>query len=74
METFFHILDTLAMCCGLTLTMETVNDTNVETAARVEQIRGKNCDAGLIAKGIDRSSIRHYGFAFRGREVLIAGR
>lgn len=55
-------------------TMETVNDTNVETAARVEQISGKNCDAGLIAKGIDRSGIRHYGFAFRGREVLIAGR
>ncbi len=45
-----------------------------ETAdAALRQIGEKNYDAEIIAAGIDKSRIRHYGFAFRGKEVLIAG-
>ena len=42
-------------------------------AAAVRQIVEKDYDAMLISNGIDRSRIRHYGFAFRGKEVLIVG-
>ena len=45
-----------------------------ETAdAALRQIEEKNYDAEIIAAGVDKSRIRHYGFAFRGKEVLIAG-
>ncbi len=49
---------------------ETLEDT---AAAALRQIEERNYDAGIIASGIDKSRIRHYGFAFRGKEVLIAG-
>lgn len=39
--------------------------------AALQQIAEKQYDAGLIAKGIPKEHIRHYGFAFRGKEVLI---
>ena len=35
------------------------------------QIREKNYDAELLARGIPAEKIRHYGFAFKGKEVLI---
>lgn len=35
------------------------------------QMRDKNYDAVLLAKGISKGQIRHYGFVFRGKEVLI---
>ena len=35
------------------------------------QIEEKEYDAGLLAKGIVQENIKHYGFAFRGKEVLI---
>ena len=38
----------------------------------LKQIEEKNYDAELIAKGIDKERIRHYGFAFEGKKVLIA--
>ena len=45
-----------------------------ETAARaLRQIREKQYDAVLTAKGISKERIRNYGFAFEGRRVLIAG-
>lgn len=36
-----------------------------------EQILDKNYDAELIARGIPQANIRHYGFAFEGKRVLI---
>ena len=38
----------------------------------LKQIEEKNYDAELIARGIDKERIRHYGFAFEGKKVLIA--
>lgn len=46
----------------------------LENTARsaLRQIEEKNYDAELIARGIERARIRHYGFAFEGKNVLIA--
>lgn len=38
------------------------------------QIEEKNYDAELIARGIAKERIRHYGFAFCGKKVLIGSR
>ena len=39
--------------------------------AALKQIREKNYDAGLLATGMKKEQIRHYGFAFEGKKVLI---
>ena len=39
--------------------------------AALEQIKRKQYSASLVAKGIPERSIRQYGFAFRGKQVLI---
>ena len=41
----------------------------VEHALR--QIQKKQYDTELLARGITKEQIRHYGFAFRGKKVLI---
>ena len=41
-------------------------------SAALTQIKEKNYDAELLARGIEKDRIRHYGFAFKGKEVLIA--
>lgn len=39
----------------------------------LKQIQEKNYDAQLKATGIPADRIRHYGFAFDGKRVLIDG-
>ena len=39
--------------------------------AALTQIKEKNYDAELLARDIPAEKIRHYGFAFKGKEVLI---
>lgn len=41
----------------------------VQTA--LEQIEIKQYDTELLARGIEKERIRHYGFAFEGKQVLI---
>ncbi len=50
---------------------DTLEET-VENALR--QIKEKDYNAELIKRGVKEENIRHYGFAFRGKEVLIDGR
>lgn len=47
---------------------KTLDDT---VKAALKQIDEKNYDAALIERGILRDRIRHYGFAFEGKKVLI---
>ena len=47
---------------------ESLQDT-VRTA--LDQIKEKNYDADLLLQGIPADRIRHYGFAFEGKKVLI---
>ena len=52
------------------------NTTREETLERtvenaLHQIEEKNYDAELLARGIPKEKIRHYGFAFCGKKVLI---
>ena len=47
---------------------ETLKDT---VRGALEQITEKNYDAELLAQGIPADRIRHYGFAFEGKKVLI---
>lgn len=42
--------------------------------AALNQIESRNYAAGLLEKGILKERIRKYGFAFRGKRVLIGGR
>lgn len=50
---------------------ESISDT---AQAALRQIEEKNYDAELITRGFEKGRIRHYGFAFEGKKVLIAGR
>ena len=42
--------------------------------AALKQIEEKNYDAELIKRGVKAENIHHYGFAFKGKEVLIEGK
>ncbi len=47
-------------------------DTLKETlSAALKQINEKDYDTELISRGVKKENIRHYGFAFKGKEVLI---
>ena len=39
--------------------------------AALQQIAEKDYDAMLVERGFEREGIRHYGFAFEGKQVLI---
>ena len=41
--------------------------------AALQQIEDKHYDAELLAQGFKKAQIHHYGFAFQGKKVLIAG-
>ena len=42
--------------------------------AALKQIEEKNYNAELIKRGVKEENIHHYGFAFKGKEILIDGR
>lgn len=46
-------------------------DLEATVQAALAQIEEKNYDVELLERGFDKSQIRHYGFAFEGKEVLI---
>lgn len=49
------------------------DEANLEEIVKqaLKQIDEKNYDSILLAKGIPKEKIRHYGFAFEGKKVLI---
>ena len=49
---------------------KTLQDT---VKAALKQIEEKEYDAELQVRGITKEKIRHYGFAFEGKKVLIGG-
>lgn len=51
------------------------SEKNLEDTVRnaLEQIDIKNYDGILMERGISKDRIRHYGFAFSGKEILIGG-
>ena len=53
---------------------DSYDESTLEDTAKsaLKQIEEKNYDAELIARGIEKERIRHYGFAFEGKKVLIA--
>ena len=50
-----------------------MNKETLEEAVQsaLDHISEKNYDAELLAQGIPAERIRHYGFAFAGKKVLI---
>ena len=50
---------------------EEENSLQETVQSALKQIEEKNYDAELIALGIAKERIRHYGFAFEGKKVLI---
>lgn len=46
-------------------------DLSATVKSALEQIEKKGYDAELMARGIPKEQIRHYGFAFEGKHVLI---
>ena len=56
----------------INLRKESSLEETVESA--LQQIKEKDYDAELIKRGVNKENIHHYGFAFKGKEVLIDGR
>ena len=50
------------------------NSLEETVAAALKQIEEKNYNAELVKRGVKEENIHHYGFAFKGKEVLIDGR
>ncbi len=64
---------------GIVIEFKVINPRKENTleetvASALEQIEEKNYDAELIKRGVKAENIHHYGFAFKGKEVLIDGR
>ena len=61
---------------GIVIEFKVINPRKENTleetvAAALKQIEEKNYDAELLSLGIEKERIRHYGFAFEGKKVLI---
>lgn len=54
--------------CRYTMEKETLEEA---VQYVLDQITEKNYDADLLEQGIPAERIRHYGFAFEGKKVLI---
>ena len=52
---------------------DTYDETTIEDTVKsaLKQIEEKSYDTELMARGIEKDRIRHYGFAFEGKRVLI---
>ena len=52
---------------------DSYDESTLEDTAKsaLRQIEEKNYDAELVSSGISKECIRHYGFAFEGKKVLI---
>ena len=64
---------------GIVIEFKVINTRKENTleetvAAALKHIEEKNYDAELVKRGVKEENIHHYGFAFRGKEVLIDGR
>ena len=64
---------------GIVIEFKVINPRKENTleetvASALEQIEEKNYDAELIKRGVKEENIHHYGFVFKGKEVLIDGR
>ena len=64
---------------GIVIEFKVINPRKENTleetvAAALKQIEEKNYDAELVKRGVKEENIHHYGFAFRGKEVLLDGR
>ena len=64
---------------GIVIEFKVINPRKENTleetvASALEQIEEKNYDAELIKRGVKEENIHHYGFAFKGKELLIDGR
>ena len=63
---------------GIVIEFKVINHRKENTleetvAAALKQIEEKNYDVELVKRGVKEENIHHYGFAFRGKEVLIDG-
>ena len=63
---------------GIVIEFKVINsrkETSLKETAEsaLRQIKEKDYDAELIRRGVKKENIRHYGFAFKGKEVLIEG-
>ena len=63
---------------GIVIEFKAINpkkETSLKETAEsaLRQIKEKDYDAELIRRGVKKENIRHYGFAFKGKEVLIEG-
>ena len=58
---------------GVVVEMKYAEDGDLERACTeaLQQIEEKQYDAELIGLGFEKEEIHHYGFAFKGKEVLI---
>ena len=64
---------------GIVIEFKVINprkESSLEETVTValRQIEEKDYDAELIKRGVKEENIHHYGFAFKGKEVLIDGR